>query len=131
MQLHRARSDFEAAGANLVLIGQATPRQAAHFRRRQKIDVPVLADEKLETYRLIGARKGGLGQLLGPKVVAKGAMTTLRTGAFQGRTVGSPTQLGGALVIAPSGEIVFKQIAQDAGDNASAQELLESVRGLG
>jgi hypothetical protein len=131
MQLHRARKDFEAAGAELVLIGQATPRQAAHFRRRQKIDVPVLADEKLETYKLIGARKGGWGELLGPKVVAKGAITTLRTGAIQGRTVGSATQLGGALVIAPSGEIVFKHLAHDASDNASPQELLDAVRGVG
>jgi peroxiredoxin len=49
VQLHRARSDFEAAGVPLVLIGQATPRHAAHFRRRQEIDLPVLADENRES----------------------------------------------------------------------------------
>ena len=45
MQLHRARAQFEESGGHLVLIGQATPRQAAHFRRRQGIQLPVLADE--------------------------------------------------------------------------------------
>ncbi len=130
MQLHRARKDFEAAGANLVLIGQATPRQAAHFRRRQKIDLPVLADEDRRTYKLIGAKKGGLGELLGPKVVAKGALTTLRTGAVQGRTVGSPSQLGGALVISPTNEVAFKHLAKDASDNVTTAELLQAVREL-
>src|ERR1700730_4287466 len=48
--LHRARPDFEAAGAKLYLIGQATPRQAAHFRRRLGIELPILADESRESY---------------------------------------------------------------------------------
>lgn len=131
MQLHRARHEFEAAGADLVLIGQATPHHAAHFRRARKIDLTVLADEDRKTYKLIGARKGGIGELLGPRIVAKGAVTSLRSGVMQGRTIGSPTQLGGALVIRPGGEIAFAHIAQDAGDNATPEQLLKVVRGLG
>ena len=130
MQLHRAREKFEAAGAKLVLIGQATPRHAAHFRRRQKIEVPVLADEHRQTYKLIGAKKGTWGDLLGPKVVARGAITSMRNGVVQGRTVGSPTQLGGAMVITPAGEVAFKQLATDASDNATPEQLLQAVRGL-
>ena len=130
MQLHRAREDFKAAGAKLVLIGQATPRQAAHFRRRQNIEVPVLADEHRQTYKLIGAKKGSWGDLLGPKVVAKGAVTSMRNGVVQGRTIGSPTQLGGALVLAPGGEVVFSHLAKDASDNVTPKQLLEVVRGL-
>jgi len=130
VQLHRAREKFEAAGAKLVLIGQATPRHAAHFRRRQKIEVPVLADEHRQTYKLIGAKKGTWGDLLGPKVVARGAITSMRNGVVQGRTVGSPTQLGGAMVITPAGEVAFKQLATDASDNATPEQLLQAVRGL-
>ena len=58
MQLHRARSEFDRAGANLVLIGQATPRQAAHFRRRQGIQLPVLADKERVSYRAAGGKSG-------------------------------------------------------------------------
>jgi hypothetical protein len=130
VQLHRAREKFEAAGARLVLIGQATPRQAAHFRRRQNVEVPVLADENRQTYKLIGAKKGTWGDLLGPKVVAKGALTSMRNGVVQGRTIGSPTQLGGAMVITPSGEIAYSHLATDASDNATPDRLLEVVRGL-
>lgn len=128
MQLHRAREQFEAAGADLVLIGQATPRQAAHFRRRMEIELPVLADEQRVSYRAIGAKKGSLGELLGPRIVAKGLATSARTGVMQGRTVGSPNQLGGALVIRPGGEVAFKRLSKDASDNVSSEELLAAVR---
>jgi peroxiredoxin len=125
--LDRARKDFDAAGADLVLIGQRTPRHAAHFRRRQKIETPVLADEQRASYRAAGAKDGGIGDLFAPKVIAKGALTTLRTGKLQGRTIGDPAQLGGTIVIAPSGEIVFKRMAKDASDNASPEEILTAL----
>jgi peroxiredoxin len=129
--LDRAHKDFEAAGADLVLIGQLTPRHAAHFRRRQQIEVPVLADEHRKSYKAAGAKVGNLNDLLGPKVVAKGALTTLRTGKLQGRTLGHPAQLGGAMVIAPPGEIVWSHMAKDASDNASPKEILSALRRAG
>ncbi len=128
MQLHRARAEFEAAGGRLVLIGQATPRHAAHFRRRQGIQLPVLADEDRASYRAAGAKVGGVLDLVGPKVVAKGALTGLREKTIQGRTVGNPAQLGGALVVAPDGRITWAHMSTDAGDNASPEEILAALR---
>jgi prostamide/prostaglandin F2alpha synthase len=128
--LDRAREEFEAAGANLVLIGQLTPRDAAHFRRRQQIELPVLADEQRRSYRAVGAKIGSLGDLLGPKVVGKGALTTLRTGKLQGRTRGNPAQLGGTIVVSTDGEITWSHMARDAGDNASPEEVLAALPAL-
>ena len=125
--MDRARDEFEAAGINLVLIGQLTPRHAAHFRRRQGIELTVLADEQRASYKAAGAKIGDLGELLGPKVVAKGALTTLRTGKLQGRTHGHPAQLGGAMVISPEGEVIWSHMAQDASDNASPEEILRAL----
>lgn len=126
--MDRARREFEAAGVNLVLIGQLTPRHAAHFRRREKVGLPVLADERRVSYKAAGAKVGSLNDLVGPKVVAKGALTTLRTGKLQGRTIGHPAQLGGAMVIAPPGEVVWSHMASDASDNASPEEILVAAR---
>ena len=128
MQLHRARSEFDQAGARLVLIGQATPRQAAHFRRRQGIQLPVLADKDRVSYKAVGAKSGGLSDLLHPRIVAKGALTGIRERTMQGRTVGDPAQLGGALVIAPGGKVVWSHMSMDASDNASPEEILAAVR---
>jgi peroxiredoxin len=126
--LDRARQQFEAPGGRLVLIGQLSPRHAAHFRRRQAIEVPVLADDERASYKAAGAKMATMGELLGPSVVAKGFLTTARTGRMQTRTVGHPAQLGGAMVIAPDGRVAWSHMAQDASDNAQPEEILEAVR---
>jgi peroxiredoxin len=126
--LNGARERIEAAGARLVLIGQATPRHAAHFRRRRDLSVPVLADEHRVSYKAAGAKKASMAELVGPKVVAKGAMVTARTGMVQGRTIGRASQLGGAMVIAPDGSIIWSQMARTAADNAKVEDLLAAVR---
>jgi peroxiredoxin len=128
--LDGARDELEAAGANLVLIGQLTPRHAAHFRRRQGIDLPVLADQERASYNAAGAKIATVGELVGPGVVAKGFVTTLRTGKVQGRTIGHPAQLGGAMVIAPDGTVAWSHMSEDASDNASPEEILTAVRKL-
>ncbi|HEX2085890.1 MAG TPA: peroxiredoxin-like family protein [Solirubrobacteraceae bacterium] len=128
MQLHRAREGFERAGAKLVLIGQATPRQAAAFRRKTKIDLPVLADEERATYRLANLRRGSLTQLVGPRSVLAGVKHSARSGVVQGRVIGDAAQLGGAMVIGPGGEVLFEQRSRHAGDTVKPEELLEAVR---
>ncbi len=128
--MDRARSEFEAAGARLVLIGQATPRHAAHFRRTQKIDAPVLADEKRESYKAAGAKIANASQLLGPKVLARGALATVRARKLQTRPVGNTAQLGGVLLVRPEGEVAWSHMSEDASDNASPEEILGAVRAL-
>lgn len=129
MQLHGAKDEFGAAGAGLVLIGQATPRHAAHFRRRFGIDVPVLADEQRVSYKAIGAKVGGVTDLFDPRIVAKGMLTSVRRGVVQGRTIGHPAQLGGAVVIAPGGDVRWSHLSQNAGDNPAPTEILAAVGG--
>jgi hypothetical protein len=128
VQLHRAREEFEAAGVNLVLIGQLTPRHAAQFQRRQGIDVPVLADEQRASYKAAGAKVATVGELLGPGLVAKGLLTSLRTGKVQGRTIGHPAQLGGSMLIATDGSVVWSHMSEDASDNAPPEEILAAAR---
>jgi peroxiredoxin len=131
VQLHRARDGFRQAGARLVLIGQLTPRHAAHFRRRQEIELPVLADENRESYKAAGAKVATMRELLGPKVIAKGAVIGARNGVVQGRVVGHPAQLGGAMVILPGDTVAWSHMAEDASDNASPEEILAAVRAAG
>ena len=128
--LEGARSEFDEAGVRVVLVGQATPRQAAHFRRRLEIDLPVLADESRESYRVAGAKVATAGELLGPKSVTQGLRRTFesRGKVHQGRIIGHPAQLGGAMVIAPSGEVTWSHMADDASDNASPEEILAAAR---
>jgi AhpC/TSA antioxidant enzyme len=127
VQLHRAREEFERAGLKLVLIGQATPRQATAFRRKTKIDLPVLADEDRTTYKIAGMKRANLAQLVGPRSMLSGIKHSARSGQVQGRVIGDAAQLGGAMVIAPSGEVLFEQHSRHAGDTVEPGELLGVV----
>ena len=128
--MNRAREDFEAAGVDLVLIGQATPRHAAHFRRRFELEVPVLADEDRSSYRAAGAKVATVGELLGPKSVTKGIGHSVKSrGALrQGKIIGHPAQLGGAMIVAPDGTVAWSHMSDDASDNAANEEILEAAR---
>lgn len=126
--MDRAREEFEAAGVRLVLIGQATPRHAAHFRKRQGIELPVLADERRRSYKAAGAKVGGVTDLFSSTVLAKGFTTLARSGQVQGRTIGNAAQLGGAMVIARGGAMVWSRMAKDASDNAAPRDILAAAR---
>lgn len=130
--MNRAREDFEAAGVGLVLIGQATPRHASHFRRKFELELPVLADEKRASYRAAGAKVATMGELLGPKSVSKGIGHSVKSkGALrQGRMIGHPAQLGGAMIVTQDGTVAWSHMADDASDNAPNEELLEAARVL-
>lgn len=126
--MDRARGQLEATGGRLVLIGQATPRQAAHFRRRQGLHVPVLADEKRESYKAAGAKRANAKELVGPRLIARGALATVRTRQLQTRTVGDAAQLGGALVVIPDGTVTWSHMSEDASDNAQPDEILAALQ---
>jgi hypothetical protein len=129
VQLHRAREQFAEQGTDLVLVGQASARQAAAFRRRMGLDpLTVLADEARATYRAAGLRRADLTQLLGPRSALSGVKHGLRSGVVQGRVVGDAAQLGGAAVIAPGGEVLLHRDQQHAGDTIEPADLLAVTR---
>jgi hypothetical protein len=130
VQLHRDRKKFDAAGARLVVIGQGTPAHAAHFRDSQKLDIPIYVDEGRESYKAAGTKVATFDELLGPRVVAKGAAAAAKMGVHQGKTVGHPAQLGGVLVVLPGDDIAYCHLADDASDNPPNSEVLAAVRAV-
>ena len=128
MQLHRDREQFDAAGANLVLIGQGTPEQGANFKKSHGVELPLLVDPDRASYKAAGAKKATFNELLGPSVVLKGIRRGIQKGLRQGRTVGHPAQLGGVLVVATDGRVTWAHLADDASDNPPNDAVLEAVR---
>ena len=97
--------------------------------RGEKLDgLLLLADARREAYKAAGTKKGTVGELLGPRVVAKGLVRGVRERVRQGITVGHPAQLGGVLVVASDGAVVWSHLAEDASDNPPNDVVLEAVR---
>jgi hypothetical protein len=128
VQLHRDRDRFREAGVRLVVIGQGTPEQGADFLRKQKVDLELLVDGEREAYKAAGAKMATFGELLGPRMIARGIRRSLAGRVRQGRTVGHPAQLGGVMLVMPDGTIPYAHLSQDASDSPPNDEVLEAVR---
>lgn len=129
MQLHRAREEFGRAGVRLVLIGQASPRQARHFRDKVGLDpLPVLADAERASYRAAGLKRGNLAQLIGPRSVVSGLKHGARSGVIQGRVIGDAAQLGGEMIVLADGTVAWSHVQEHAGDTVAPEVLLDAAR---
>jgi peroxiredoxin len=129
VQLHRARGEFEEAGARLAAIGQGTPRRAEHFVEEYDLDgMQVLVDPARKTYELAGAKIATVDELWHPKIVARATKIAATDRLIQGKTQGHSAQLGGVLVVARDGEIAYAHMADDASDNPPTEEVLKAAR---
>ena len=118
--------EIRKAGAELVLIGNGRPDQAAAFARDEAPGVTVLTDPSLRTYRALDLRRGVLATL-GPRS-ALAAASAFRRGHRQAATAGDAWQQGGLAVVAPGGRIVFVQRNRDAGDRPDVDGALAALR---
>ena len=128
MQLHRDRDRFDAAGANLVVIGQGTPRHAQHFREEYDLDgLEILVDPDRATYEIAGTKVGTMTELIGPRSLANAAKRAATQRVMQGAVKGHPAQLGGVLVVAPGGAVAWSHLAENAADNPPNDDVIAAV----
>jgi hypothetical protein len=115
------------AGGELVIVGNGSPAQALAFRDAHSLDVPVLADPSLQSYRLAGFKRG-LTTLVSPRSLWNYARTLAR-GYRQSETQGDALQQGGVLVVRPGGELAFRFVSRASGDHAPPARIVAAVRG--
>lgn len=126
MQLHRARTDLEATGARLVVIGNGGPSFIADFREVVGYDGPLYTDPSLAVYEAAQLERG-LSTLLRPGTVTR-AFGALRRGARQGMVRGDGLQQGGVLVVDTDGRVRYHHVSRYPGDNATPQDIASSLR---
>lgn len=115
-----------AAGAGIAAIGTGGHRYATAFKHEQELDLPLLVDTDLDSYREVGARQGAVVGLLSPKVLTQGARSLAR-GRRQGRAGPHPMLLGATHVLTPDGDVPFAWINEDVADSAPIPEVLTSL----
>jgi hypothetical protein len=118
--------EIRAAGGDLVVVGTGAPFFAQGFRELLHLDdVDVLSDESLASYRLLGFKRGLLTFSL--RSIAP-YLRAFQRGQRQARTQGDALQQGGAIVVRPGGEIVYRFVSEVAGEHAPPDEVVEAVR---
>jgi hypothetical protein len=116
---------IQAAGAELVFIGNGTPAQAGNFQSRYAPGIAVYTDPGRETYQALGMRRSVKGTL-GPSSLVAG-LQAWRQGFSQTGTEGDPFQLGGLIAVARGGEVRYAQLFQGAGDRPDLEAALAAL----
>ncbi|HEY6909308.1 MAG TPA: peroxiredoxin-like family protein [Myxococcales bacterium] len=119
--------EFEKAGATLAVIGNGLPAMAKSWARHNDFPstVAVLTDPGRKSYDAAGLKRSFAATLSPTSAV--NFVRAVRRGFRQGRILGDAWQQGGALVVRPGGEVVFRHVSSAPGDHASASTLLAAL----
>lgn len=125
-ELAKIVPEIRALGAELVVVGSGRPQFARAFREDLALDVPILVDPDLVSYRAAGMHRTVRATV--SLDLLKNAWRAYRAGHRQGAVEGDPWQQGGVLVLAPGDRDVFVYVSKVGGDHPSEAQVLDAVR---
>jgi peroxiredoxin len=124
------RERFEAARANVVLIGLGSPDQAESFCVRWRLPFACLTSPDRSAHRAYGLRRGTTNQLAGPAVWLPWLRNQV-TGKPQGRFgQGDVAQLPGTFVVDTGGIVRYTHVGRRSSDNPPNDEVLAALATL-
>jgi peroxiredoxin len=124
-------AEIARAGLQVVIVTPATPEESAAFAERLNLPFPILCDPERAAYRAYGLTEGSAGQLLNPRVVARGIQATLHGSFPTPPKGGNPRQLPGTAIVDWSGKVQFHHVAEDASDHVTIAQLLAQAQSIG
>jgi hypothetical protein len=114
-------------GVAPYVIGSGSPAQAKKFQQKMEAEaLPIFSDAALASYRAAGWVRSPVATMLNPRTWLNGLKIAGKY--WQGRTQGDPWQLGGALVIRPDGETVWRYRSEASGDHPTLAQLEDAAR---
>ena len=123
--MREAYPKFQASGADAAIITMGTAEQAAELSRRYQCAFPCLSDPQAEAYRAFGLERGGVAQVMAPRIILRAAASALK--GNYGGPMGDVFQMGGTFVIDRGGIVRYCYRNRDAADNAPIEEVLAAL----
>ena len=100
---------------------------AQEFAEQFQIRAPIYVDPQRHLYQALGM-SASKAKMLNPKVLWAGFKASQK-GFRQTKLQGDPWQLGGVLLLKPSGEIPYLYRSKFAGDHPEVDAVLQALQG--
>ena len=127
--MDQAHDEIRAAGGDVVCVFMYRAQPTRNFCRKREVDLECLGDPEREAYRAVGLGRGGLSEIVSPKV-AIGALRAARHGAVAGgREGGDVRQMPGTFVVGSDGKVLFAHYNRDQSDNPKVADVVKAVQG--
>jgi peroxiredoxin len=120
------KDEIEALGGHIVAIGNGSADHARDFLRRESAAIELYVDPSRATFKSFDMKRGPI-TVTGPKTIAHAARATA-AGFRQSATRGSVTQIGGVIVFAADGNVLYEHIESEAGDIADYEAVVNALR---
>ena len=115
----------------MAVIATGLPAMAKDFQEQYRLPFPVLVDTPRTTYRALGLKRlsgwGVTWLLIRESLLIRGLVKIARFGVGAPKERQNVFQLGGALVVAPGGEVKLVHRADDFTDNVPVDALLGAL----
>lgn len=123
----RARqSDFEKAGARVVLVGMGTPGQCAAFQEKFHVTFPMISDPDRTLYGQFHLQRMSPLGVFSPTVALR-SIAAITKGHTIGRPQGDVLQLPGVFVINSYGRIVFSHQPDNPSTHPDPDTILQAL----
>ena len=125
--MRREKKHFDQSGAQVLLVGMATPSETAAFAERFDVPYPIVSDPKRKLYQAFELGRMKPWDFLSPIVALKG-VSAMAQGHLMGLTQGDARQLPGVFVIDTTGAIRFHHYSRDPSDHPFPEIILDALQ---
>lgn len=124
------RSDFEKAGARVVLVGMGNSVECAAFQKKFHVPFPMISDPDRALYRQFKLERMPLLGVFSPTLALK-SIAVIARGHKIGKPQGDVLQLAGVFVLDTQGRIFFSHRSDNPADHVAPGAILEALARLG
>ena len=121
--------EFRARGVNVIAISMSRPETLARYLAAGAMPIPLFADPDRQVYAALELTRTSWAKLLRPTVIWKYLKLIARGGKVRPVPKGEDAlQLGGDILIAADGRILWAYRGVDPTDRPTVDELLRALR---
>lgn len=124
--MRRSKKSFEKAGAQVVLVGMATPPESIEFASKFNVPFPIVADPEKKLYRKFGLKQMSAIGFFSPGLALKG-IAAIVGGHGIGIPQGDVRQLPGVFIIDTAGQVVFSHFSSNPADHPDSNTILAAL----